>query len=71
MDVGMDFGWLLDRFLIDLGTILGGKLAPNWHQNKKTIEDKMEVGMDFGWLLDRFLVDFGTKLGGKLGSSWH
>ena len=28
MDVGMDVGWLLDRFLVDFGTILGGKLAP-------------------------------------------
>ena len=35
MDVGMDVGRLLDRFLVDLGTILGSKLAPNWHQNKK------------------------------------
>ena len=35
MDVGMDVGRLLDRFLIDFGTILGGKLAPSWHQNPK------------------------------------
>ena len=28
MDVGMDFGWLLDRFLKDFGTKLGGKLGP-------------------------------------------
>ena len=35
MDVGMDVGRLLDRFLVDLGTILGGKLAPSWHQNQK------------------------------------
>ena len=33
MDVGMDVGRLLDRFLIDVGTILGGKFAPSWHQN--------------------------------------
>ena len=35
MDVGIDFGWLLDRFLMDFGTVLGGKLAPSWHQNSK------------------------------------
>ena len=35
MDVGMDVGRLLDRFLIDFGTVLGGKLAPSWHQNPK------------------------------------
>ena len=35
MDVGMDVGRLLDRFLIDLGTILGGKLAPSCHKNPK------------------------------------
>ena len=35
MDVGMDIGRLLGRFLVDYGTILGGKLAPSWHQNLK------------------------------------
>ena len=35
MEVGMDVGRLLDRFWIDFGTILGGKLAPSWHQNQK------------------------------------
>ena len=40
MDVGMDFGWLLDRFFIDFGTILGGKLAPSWHQNPKNDDAK-------------------------------
>ena len=35
MDVGMDVGRLLDRFFIDFGTILEGKLAPSWHQNEK------------------------------------
>ena len=33
MDVGMDFGWLLDRFLVDLATKLGGKLLSSWHKN--------------------------------------
>ena len=33
MDVGMDVGRLLDRFFIDFGTVLGGKLPPSWHQN--------------------------------------
>ena len=32
MDVGMDVGRLLDRFLVDFGTILGSKLAPSGHQ---------------------------------------
>ena len=35
MDVGMDVGRLLEWFLVDFGTILGGKLAPSWHQNQK------------------------------------
>ncbi len=35
MDVGMDVGELLDWVLIDFGTVLGGKLAPSWHQNQK------------------------------------
>ena len=35
MEVGMDLGWPLDYFLVDFGTILGGKLAPSWHQNQK------------------------------------
>ena len=35
MDVGMGIGRLSDRFLVDFGTILGGKLAPSWHQNPK------------------------------------
>ena len=35
MEVGMDVGRLLDRFLVDFGIILGSKLAPSWHQNPK------------------------------------
>ena len=35
MDIGMDIGRLLDRFFNDFGTVLGGKLAPSWHQNPK------------------------------------
>ena len=35
MEVGMDFGWLLDRFLVDLGPKLGVKLGPSWHPNRK------------------------------------
>ena len=35
MHVGMDFGWLLGRFLVDFGAKLGGKLEPSWHQNPK------------------------------------
>ena len=35
MDVGMDSGWLLDRFLLDFGTKLRDKLGPSWHQNLK------------------------------------
>ena len=33
MDVGLGFGWLLGRFLVDFGTKLGGKLGSSWHQN--------------------------------------
>ena len=35
MEVGMDFGRLLDRFLMGFGNMLGSKLAPCWHQNPK------------------------------------
>ena len=35
MEVGMDVERLLDQFLIDFGTVLGGKLAPSWHPNPK------------------------------------
>ena len=35
MQVGMGFGWLLDRFLVDVGPKLGAKLGPSWHQNSK------------------------------------
>ena len=33
MDVGLGFGCLLGRFLVDFGTKLGGKLGSSWHQN--------------------------------------
>ena len=35
MQVGMGFGWLLGRFLVDFGPKLGAKLVPSWHQNRK------------------------------------
>ena len=35
MDVGVGIGRLLDRLLVDFETMLGGKLAPSWHQNPK------------------------------------
>ena len=35
MDVGMDVGWLLGRFLVDFEAKLGGKLEPSWHRNPK------------------------------------
>ena len=35
MQVGMDFGWLLDRFLIDFGPKLGVKLGSSWQQNRR------------------------------------
>ena len=35
MQVGMDFGWLLDRFLVDLGPNLWVKLGPSWHQDRR------------------------------------
>ena len=41
MQVKIDFGWLLDRFLVDFGTQVGGKLGPSWHQNLKKSDAKM------------------------------
>ena len=35
MQVGMDFGWLLDRFLMDFEPKLGVKLGPSWHQDRR------------------------------------
>ena len=35
MQVGLEFGTLLGRFLVDFGTNLGAKLEPSWHQNPK------------------------------------
>ena len=35
MDVGLDFGGLLGRFLVDFGSKLGAKLRSSWHQNRK------------------------------------
>ena len=35
MQVGMDFGWLLGRFLVDFGVGLGPMLGPSWHQNRR------------------------------------
>ena len=35
MQVKIDFGWLLDRIMIDFGPKLGAKLGPSWHQNQK------------------------------------
>ena len=40
MQVGMGFGWLLDRFLLDFGSKLGGKLGPSWHQNRRKWDTK-------------------------------
>ena len=35
MQVDMDFGWLLERFLVDFGAKLEAKLGSSWHQNPK------------------------------------
>ena len=40
VDVGIDFGGLLGRFLEDFGTKLGGFLGPRWHQNLKKRDTK-------------------------------
>ena len=40
MQVGMDFGWLLERFLMDLGPKLGIKLGASWHPNRRKFGTK-------------------------------
>ena len=35
MQVGMDFGSLLDRFLVDFGPKLGVELGSSWCQNRR------------------------------------
>ena len=47
IDDKMDVGRLLDRFLVDFGTILGGKLDPSWHQNPKNEGTKMRSKNDW------------------------
>ena len=37
----MDLAWLLERFEVDFGSKLGGKLGPSWHQNPKKKGTKM------------------------------
>ena len=37
----MDLGGLLERFWVDFGPKLGGKLGPSWHQNLKNEGSKM------------------------------
>ena len=37
MQVGMEFGWLLDRFWVDFGSQVGAKLAP------KSVQDGIEI----------------------------
>ena len=40
MQVGLKFGGLLGRFLVDFGAKLGGKLAPKSIQNQQKIDTK-------------------------------
>ena len=40
MQVGLEFGALLGRFLVDFGAKLGGKLDRSWHQNLKKLGPK-------------------------------
>jgi len=38
MQVGLEFGALLERIWLDLGPKLGAKLEPSWHQNQKKLD---------------------------------
>ena len=40
MQVGLVFGALLGRFLVDFGAKLGGKLDPSWLQNRSNIDQR-------------------------------
>ena len=43
MQVGLEFGPLLGRFLVDFGTKLGGKLDPSWFQiDEKSIKKQCQ-----------------------------
>ena len=51
MQVEMDFGWLLDRFLVDFEPKLGAKLGSSWHRNlrkwgTKTMSNKLQKKSD-------------------------
>ena len=65
MDVGMDVGRLLDRFFIDFGSVLGGKLAPSWHQNPKKEGTKTMSKNE--WLKTHATVRGGRRVRGGLG----
>ena len=41
MQVGMDFGWLLDRFWMDFGRVLGAKLDQKSNKNRCKIDMKI------------------------------
>ena len=43
MQVGMGFGTLLERILVDFGTNLGGKLGPNSLQNLSNIDQRTKL----------------------------
>ena len=51
MQVGLEFGTLLGRILVEFGAKLGGKLDPSWHQNPEKFEKmgywKIIQKMDF------------------------
>ena len=74
MQVGLGFGTLFGRFLLDFGTKLAGKLEPSWDQNRenwgpKTMSknhQKIEANMSHvGSILEGFwavLVPLGAKM---------
>ena len=41
MQVGLDFGWLLDRFWMDFGRVLGAKLGQKSNKNRCKIDMKI------------------------------
>ena len=43
MQVGMAFGTLLERILVDFGSNLGGKLAPTCLQNLSNIDQRTKL----------------------------
>ena len=64
MQVGMGFGWLLDRFLVDLGIENPSKIDANSDRKRDAILDASWRAL--GQIWDGFWLQVGGQVGAKL-----